>query len=434
MSDTLSITLVIERKKKVGRRVKGNRVNIIYLMVGQLISVFGGAILRFALSLFVLDATGRADIFATILAVSSIPVLFAPIGGAIADRFDRKILMVLMDVANAVLALLLFLVIGMTESVFAIGLLLFVLSIVGSFDTPVVGASIPLLVEEHELEKINGLSNGILQLSNVVAPIIGGILYGLVGAQALVASSIAFFIIAAIVESCLNIPFEKREHNGNVLEILTGDLKEGFKEVRSNRVITKTIVIAALINFVLTPFFIVGLPVILRMVLQVSETMYGVGMAMFSLSNIIGAIFAGVLTKNLRFNNFYLTFGFSGVLLLIVNVLLLFLGTNGGFVVMMGAGVIIGMLMSAISIYLISLVQRITPKENLGKVMATIIAVAQCAVPLGQLVMGVLFKGTTTSVFFPILAVSCFILLISFLCFNWFKETKESDIYLVKEN
>nr|WP_242704089.1 MFS transporter [Enterococcus sp. 669A] len=403
-------------------------------MVGQLISVFGGAILRFALSLFVLDATGRADIFATILAVSSIPVLFAPIGGAIADRFDRKILMVLMDVANAVLALLLFLVIGMTESVFAIGFLLFVLSIVGSFDTPVVGASIPLLVEEDQLEKINGLSNGILQLSNVVAPIIGGILYGLVGAQALVASSIAFFIIAAIVESCLKIPFEKREQKGNVLEILTGDLKEGFKEVRSNRVITKTIVIAALINFVLTPFFIVGLPVILRMVLQVSETMYGVGMAMFSLSNIVGAIFAVVITKHLRFNNFYLTFGFSGVLILIMNVLLLFLGSSGGFAVVMMAGVIIGIIMSAISIYLISLVQRITPKENLGKVMATIIAVAQCAVPLGQLVMGVLFKGTTTSVFFPILAVGGFILLISFLCFNWFKETKESDIYMVKEN
>jgi hypothetical protein len=46
------------------------------------ISVFGGAILRFALSLFVLDVTGRADVFATVLAISSVPVLFAPIGGA----------------------------------------------------------------------------------------------------------------------------------------------------------------------------------------------------------------------------------------------------------------------------------------------------------------------------------------------------------------
>lgn len=415
--------------------MKGNRKNILYLMLGQIISVFGGAILRFALSLYVLDATGRADVFATMLAVSSIPVLFAPIGGAIADRFDRKMLMVLMDVSNAVLALFLFLVIGMTESVFAIGLLLFILSIVGSFDTPVVGASIPLMVEEHELEKINGLSNGILQLSNVVAPIIGGVLYGLVGAQILVGSSIAFFIIAAIIESFLKISFQKRpQSSGTLLEILTGDLKAGFKEVKNNPVISKAIVIAALINFGLTSFFIVGLPIILRMVLQVNEVMYGVGMSMFSLANIIGAIFAAVLTKNLRFNNFYLTFAFSGILLLIMNVLLSLTGVGAGFLAVMVAGVIIGIMMSAISIYLISLVQRITPKENLGKVMATIIAVAQCAVPLGQLVMGLLFKGTTTSVFFPILIVGCFILLISFLCFNWFKETKESDIYVAKEN
>lgn len=138
--------------------MKGNKKNISYLMLGQFISVFGGAILRFALSLFVLDVTGRADIFATVLAISSIPVLFAPIGGAIADRFDRKLLMVLMDVANAIIAGLLFLVVGTTESILGIGVLIFILTIVGSFDTPVVGASIPLLVEEEELEKINGLS------------------------------------------------------------------------------------------------------------------------------------------------------------------------------------------------------------------------------------------------------------------------------------
>lgn len=423
-----------DRKEKVGEIVKGNRKNILYLMLGQIISVFGGAILRFALSLFVLDATGRADIFATMLAVSSIPVLFAPIGGAIADRFDRKMLMVLMDISNAILALFLFLVMGLTESVLAIGLFLFILSIVGSFDTPVVGASIPLMVEEHELEKINGLSNGILQLSNVVAPIIGGVLYGLIGAQVLVGSSIIFFIIAAVIESFLKIPYQKREQSGTLFEILTSDLKAGFKEVKNNPVISKAIVIAALINFGLTSFFIVGLPIILRMVLQVNEIMYGVGMSMFSLANIIGAVFAAVLTKNLRFNNFYLTFAFSGILLLVMNVMLSLTGAGVGFVAVMIAGVIIGIMMSAISIYLISLVQRITPKENLGKVMATIIAVAQCAVPLGQLVMGVLFKGTTTSVFFPILIVGSFILLISFLCFTWFKETKESDIYIVKEN
>ncbi|MHC5249907.1 MFS transporter [Enterococcus sp. LJL90] len=411
----------------------GKRKNITYLILGQFISVFGGAILRFALSLFVLDITGRADVFATVLAISSIPVLFAPIGGAIADRFDRKILMVLMDVANAFLALCLFVVVGWSESIWGIGLILFLLAIVGSFDTPVVGASIPLIVEEHELEKINGLSNGILQLSNVVAPIIGGILYGILGAQLLIGISIFFFILAAIFESFLKIPRVHQEHSGAIVKTLFKDLQAGFREVKNNAVISKTIIIAALINFSLSSFFIVGLPIILRIILNVNDTLYGIGMAVFSLSNILGAIFAGILTKNLRFNNLYLTFAFSGILLIVMNLLLGIFGGGVGYSVVMIIGTIIGMMMSAISIYLISLVQRITPKENLGKVMATIIAVAQCAVPVGQFIMGILFKNSLTSFFIPMMIVSSFVLLISCLCFFWFKQTKESDIYVVKE-
>lgn len=415
--------------------MKGNKQNITFLMLGQFISVFGGAILRFSLSLFVLDVTGRADIFATVLAISSIPVLFAPIGGAIADRFDRKMLMVLMDVANAIIAGLLFLVIGTSESVLAIGFLLFILAIVGSFDTPVVGASIPLLVEEKDLEKINGLSNGILQLSNVIAPIIGGIFYGLVGANMLVGSSIFFFAAAAIIESFLKIPFEKREQSpGTVLEILTADLKDGFREVKNNQVIFKTIIMAASINFVLTSFFIVGLPVILRMTLQVNDTMYGVGMAVFSLSSIIGAVFAGPLTKNLKFNNFYRTFMYSGIALLVMNILLSITGTGVGFMIVILMEIVIGMMLSAISVYMISLIQRITPKENLGKIMATVIAVCQCAVPLGQLMMGLLFKQTNASIFIPLLLISGLVLVISFVCYKLFKETKDSDVYkTVKE-
>ena len=414
--------------------MKGNKKNISYLMLGQFISVFGGAILRFALSLFVLDVTGRADIFATVLAISSIPVLFAPIGGAIADRFDRKLLMVLMDVANAIIAGLLFLVVGTTESILGIGVLIFILTIVGSFDTPVVGASIPLLVEEEELEKINGLSNGILQLSNVVAPIIGGIFYGVMGAKLLVASSILFFIIAAIIESFLKIPFEKRKQSsGTIMQILTADLKDGFKEVKNNQVIFKSITIAAAINFVLTSFFIVGLPVILRMTLQVNDTMYGIGMGVFSFASIIGAIFAGQLTKNIKFNNFYRVFTLSGILLILMNLLLSMTSIGVGFMVVLVMEIIIGMMLSAISIYLITIVQRITPKENLGKVMATIIAVAQCAVPLCQLLMGLIFRNTTDSVFVPLLLISGLVLLISGACFMMFRETKESDIYTAKD-
>lgn len=417
--------------------MKKGQKNILYLILGQVISVFGGAILRFALSLFVLDQTGRADIFATVLAISSIPVLVAPIGGAITDRFDRRMLMVLMDIANAVLAVFLFFVLEMNQSIFMIGALLFLLSSVGSFDTPVVIASIPLLVEESKLEKVNGLVNGVLSMSNVVAPIIGGILYSILGAQVLVACSALFFLLAAVIESFLQIPFEKRALEKGLLTTLTSDLIEGFQEVRKNSVILKSILIAALVNFVLASFFIVGTPVILRVILQANDSMYGFGMSLVSLATILGAVFAGFFTKKLRLNNLYLTFTLSGLLLFAMNLGLTFAGTPSGnvlgFVLFVITGIPIGMLMSVISIYLISMVQRVTPKENLGKVMATIVACAQCAVPLGQIMIGMIFKQTTSNVFLPLTFIACSVLLLSFLCYYLFRKTVETDIYGRKE-
>lgn len=406
--------------------------NILYLILGQVISVFGGAILRFALSLYVLDKTGRADIFATILAISSIPVLFAPIGGAIADRFDRRLLMVLMDITNAVLAVVLFFILGLTDSIAMIGLLLFLLSIVGSFDTPVVTASIPLLVKKDQLEQINGLVNAVLSMSNVVAPIIGGILYSILGAQKLIVGSAVFFILAAIIESFLRIPFEKRPMESGVLSTLTADLKDGFREVRNNRIIFNSILIAALINFTLAAFFIVGVPVVLRVVLQASDTIYGIGLSVISLSTILGAIFTGVFTKKLRINNLYKLFTLSGLLLILMNVGLMFagspMGNTIGFIAFIITGIPIGMIMSLISIYLISMVQRITPKENIGKIMATIMAVSQCAVPVGQIIIGFLFKTTTTNVFFQVMIVAVSVLLVSGLCWYLFKNSTDDEI------
>ena len=121
-----------------------------YLMViGQIITILGSTLLRFALSLYVLDITGRADIFAGLYAVTSIPFLLAPLGGAIADRFNRRNVMVIFDFINAAIVLS-FIVLLFTGSVsiLLIGTIMFLLAIVNAMYAPVVMASIPQLVPE----------------------------------------------------------------------------------------------------------------------------------------------------------------------------------------------------------------------------------------------------------------------------------------------
>ena len=65
--------------------------NFVIVVIGQIISLFGNAIQRFCMSLYILDLTGSAATFSTILAISNIPyILFAPIAGLLADTVNRK--------------------------------------------------------------------------------------------------------------------------------------------------------------------------------------------------------------------------------------------------------------------------------------------------------------------------------------------------------
>ena len=72
------------------------------MILGQIISLFGNSILRFSLSLYVLDVTGSAAVFGTILAVSMIPTLvLSPFGGVLADRLPKQKIMAILDFVTA---------------------------------------------------------------------------------------------------------------------------------------------------------------------------------------------------------------------------------------------------------------------------------------------------------------------------------------------
>ena len=65
--------------------------NFIIIVIGQIISLFGNAIQRFSMSLYLLEFTGSTAAFSTILAVSTIPyIIFAPISGRLSDNINRK--------------------------------------------------------------------------------------------------------------------------------------------------------------------------------------------------------------------------------------------------------------------------------------------------------------------------------------------------------
>ncbi|MFJ7979637.1 MFS transporter [Lysinibacillus xylanilyticus] len=390
---------------------KGFSKDFNLMVIGQIISILGSALLRFALSLYVLDITGRADLFAVLFAISSVPMLLAPLGGAIADRFNRRNLMVIFDFMSSIIVFIFFAMLAIgNSSVLLIGVVMVLLSFVSAMYAPTVMASIPVLVEEEKLEQANGIVNGIQALSNVAAPVLGGILYGLIGIKVLVLVSGVFFFLSAILEMFIHIPFMQREQNRHIIPTLVNDLKEGFSYVVKQSFIFKCMILAALLNLLLTPLFVVGVPIILRVTMQSSDTLYGVGMGLIDFATILGALSMGYFAKKMGINNLYIWIFITALLIvpmaLSVTPLLLNIGYYPSYTLFIVSSLLIAMIMTIISIYVITVVQKETPNENLGKVMAIIIAVSQCMAPIGQILYGVLFEAFNVKVYVPILIIS----------------------------
>ncbi len=383
------------------------------VVIGQIISLFGSAILRFALDLYVLDIPGRADIFALVLALSTVPgILFTPIGGAIADRVNRRNLMVIFDFsASAIVLLLLFLLSTGNAPVGVIGVVLAVLSLISAMYQPAVQASVPTLVSEKNLASANGIVNGVMALSGLLGPVLGGILYGTFGLNALVAISSVALFLSAVMEIFIHIPFEKLPRTAPIVPTIMADMKTGMRYVmKENPLILKIILIATALNLFISPFFIVGMPYILRVSMQSSETLYGAGMGFAQLCMIIGALLAGSLTQKTTINTLkWYVYGTGFLLLgaaLAVSPLVLGFGYWPPYILflLMGGGVM--MLATLMSVFAITLVQKETPNQLLGKVMAIVMALAQCAAPVGQALYGVLFENFNTSVYIPTLTAA----------------------------
>ncbi|MCC0652314.1 MFS transporter [Clostridioides sp. ES-S-0001-03] len=405
--------------------------NFNLIVLGQIVSILGSSLLRFGLSTYILDMTGRADIFATLYAISSIPLLFSPIGGAIADRFNRKNLMVIFDfISSVIIFTFICLLSTLNNSIVLIGVIMVLLSIISSMYQPTVQASIPLIANEKDLEQANGIVNGISSLSSMFAPVLGGLLYGLIGIKMLLIVSCIAFFLSAVMEMFIHIPFNKRKVNGSIVSTIVSDMKEGFSYVIKQSYISKAMILAASLNLFLTPFLLVGIQYILRITMHSSNNMYGIGIGIIEFSSVLGALSIGLFAKKMKMNTLYRWLMLISILMIpmaiSISPLMLRLGYYPSFILLFICVIPIAMSMTIITIFVLTIVQKQTPNELLGKVMATITAVSQCVAPVGQIMHGKLFEIFSSTVYIPIVCMFIIMLLISILAKYLYKNESKA--------
>jgi MFS family permease len=292
-------------------------------------------------------------------------------------------------------------------SVFAVGAVMVTLGIIGAMETPNGAACIPQLVAKDKLASANGVIQAVQSFSSIASPVIGGILYGAVGLRTLVTMSGAAFALAAMMELFIRIPFVKRARTSGMVQTIAGDLKDGFAYVWRDSFVRKLMVIAALLNFALTPCFIIAAPLVLRMTLRSSDTLYGVSMGLIEAAMILGALLMGAFAKRMRVNTMWRYM--LGIAILFVplsfSVTPVLLGFKIwlSFAIFLLSAMLMAATMTVLNIFAIVQIQTKTPSVHLGKVMAIIQMVAHCAAPIGQLLYGGAFEHFIKAAYIPLL-------------------------------
>lgn len=375
-----------------------NKLSFYLLALSQGIGLIGGATLRFAISLHVLDITGSAEIFATMIAVSFIPfVLLMPIGGAIADRLPKKALLVVCDSASAAtVAALAIMFFGGGQSIVLMGAAITLLTILSTLYFPTVTASLPTILDKDALVKANGVVQGIKAVSALLSPMLAGVLFSEIGVTNLVAICAVLFLFSSIINVFIKIPHKKLLADKGLVSSIASDLKEGFLHMsRVNKMLLKTAFIFTAIMFFHQSMLTIAFPYMIRVGLDKSEMFFGIGNAAVGLAILTASIMAGRLKKYMRLDNMgnlIMAIGLSTILVSIAampmagNTMLPFVLLTTGFSLTMGS-------FTFVNIMIMTHVQSNVPAHLIGKVVAIVISIANASAPIGQYLLGLLIDG-----------------------------------------
>ena len=366
-------------------------MNTFFLIVlGQIISLFGNAALRFALPLYLLRQTGSAALYGGITALAMLPALVGMLtGGALADRCRKARLMALLDLVTTGIAA------AAAAGLPHLPLLPLVLTVLGSLYAiqglyqPVVRACLPLLLNGTQLLRGNAVIQLVDTVDELLGPLLGAVLLEHFGIRGLLALCSCCFALSAGIELCLCIPQDVPSDTRLSVRSLCTDLRESAQFLTGQAAVLQLAAAMAAVNLLEVPALTVGVPVLVVQTLQKSDASLGLVQAALSAGGILGGVLAGTV-----FVRHPIRSG-TGLLLVLSGVcaalgLALRVPTlQFGSILVLGA---VFMAVAALfNVWFFARLQTVLPQAQLGRVTGCTMALASLTQPVGQAVYGVLF-------------------------------------------
>lgn len=378
--------------------------NTALLLSGQLVSTMGSIMQTTALSLYVMNLTGDALMFASVLAVGIIPRFFGPFTGVFADRNNRKHMLVMLDILAGVITV----GFAIWHQFFGglilpcIYILVLSLAAAQTFYDPTVSAIIPDVVDEGALVEVNSASSFITSLACIAAPALAGIMYAQGNLFVIMLINAASFFAAAVVEAAMHYNPHIQLHQCKQESVLSS-MREGMAAVFKNKELTIIIVISIVANLALNPIFSVGMPYLMKQVLNVSNELFGLSQSMLFVGPVIGSIVAGLILKKIDYKKMLSWILMLDSALVAVMALLTAFGKISMTLLFVFFGINIIALVMVATIVLASIaistaLQKIVPTHLLGRVSGVDVSVSLLSIPLGQLLFGIGIKFMDTSI------------------------------------
>ncbi len=227
--------------------------------ISQAFSLFGSNLVQFALVWWLTRTTGSASILAAATAFAVIPeIIINPIAGAVVDRANRKMVMILADsaIATATILMAFLFYFGVVE-IWHVYVLMALRSIGGAFHAPAQQASTTLMVPKEQLARIAGFNQVMHGGISIIAPPLGALMLEFLDVQGTLSIDFLTASIAVGLLFFLQIP---QPENGNKSQIfkfssLLSDMKAGVTYLLQMKGLVALVILIMVLKFALSPAF-----------------------------------------------------------------------------------------------------------------------------------------------------------------------------------
>jgi len=356
---------------------------------GGAFSLFGSALVQFALVWYLTKETGSATVLATASLAALLPqIILGPFAGALVDRWNRRIIMIVADggIAIATLVLIWLFATGNIQiwHIYALGA---IRSLGGAFHHPAMTSSTSLMVPKKHLARVAGANQTLQGIINISAPPLGALLIELISTQNVLLIDIGTAMLAILPLLFISIPKPPRQvaQENGVTEKTTywQDLRAGFTYVVKWPGLFGLILLAMMLNFLLSPASSL-LPLVVTRIFNGSATELGWVESTFGVGIILGGVLLSIWGGFKR----RIVTSFSGIIGIGLGILLTGLVPENMFHLFLAAGFLTGFSQVFANGPLNAIFQASITPDMQGRVFSLLGAGATAMMPLGLMIAG----------------------------------------------